>query len=94
MDFGAFPGKADTTKVITGQTAIASGSLVEAWMRPVDSADHSADEHTVEGIRLLARDIVAGTGFTIYAIEDSPVATPGNEGHLLYGVWNVNWAWV
>ncbi len=103
IDFGAFPGKADATVAVTGQTSIATGSLVEAWIRPVATADHSIDEHVVEKIRLVARDIVAGTGFTIHALEDSPTSVErrgprgediGNEGHRLYGQWTVNWAWV
>jgi hypothetical protein len=93
IDFGAFPGQTDATKQITGQTGIASGSLVEAWINPVDSADHSRDEHMYENIRVFAINIVAGTGFDIYAREDGP-DTVANEGHRLYGIYNVNWAWV
>ena len=45
LDFGAFPGKSDASVAVTGQAAIVAGSLVEAWIRPVDTADHTADEH-------------------------------------------------
>jgi hypothetical protein len=92
IDFGAFPGAADTSVAITGQTGIVSGSLVGAWIRPVVTADHSADEHRVEGLFVLADTIVAGTGFTIYGREDVP-DTVGNEGHRLYGLFTVAWAW-
>ncbi len=34
IDFGAFPGKSDTSVAITGQAAIIAGSLVEALIRP------------------------------------------------------------
>lgn len=101
LDFGSFPGSADASVAVTGQTSILAGSLVEAWIRPVASSDHTADEHMLEGIRLVAGNIVAGTGFTIYGFEDSPISEGdgrhfrgGNEGHRLYGQWNVNWAWV
>lgn len=65
LDFGAFPGKSDTSVAVTGQSGIVSGSLVEAWIRPVDSVDHSADEHRTETVKVMAGDILAGAGFTI-----------------------------
>jgi hypothetical protein len=88
LDFGAFPGKSDTSVAVTGQAAIASGSLVEAWIRPVATADHSADEHLVETLKVSAGNIVAGTGFTIYGLNSGQV---GNT--RLYGLWTTAWAW-
>ncbi len=67
VNFGAFPGATDTTATVTGQAGIIAGSLVEAWIRPADTADHLADEHWVEDVVIVAGTIVAGTGFTIYA---------------------------
>jgi len=69
VDFGAFPGAHEATAVVTGQAAIVAGSLVEAWLRPAATADHSVDEHNAEfpSIKVWAQDIVGGTGFTIYA---------------------------
>ncbi len=92
IDFGAFPGATDTTVTVTGQTAIAAGSLVEAWIRPVATADHTADEHWVEGPVITAGNIVAGTGFTIYGHIGEDAARP--QGSRLYGTWTVAWAWV
>lgn len=71
MNFGAFPGASDASVAVTGQTGIASGSLVEAWLLPAATADHTADEHLLETIKILAGNIVAGTGFTIYGINTS-----------------------
>jgi len=76
VDFGAFPGKTDTSVAVTGQAGIIAGSLVEAWLRPVDTADHTADEHMVEAIKVFAGNIVAATGFTIYAFIDSTLTEP------------------
>ena len=73
------------TATVTGQTAIVAGSLVEAWVRVAASADHTVDEHSVESLKIEAGNIVAGTGFTVYAL-----CTEGKT----YGVWNINWAWV
>ena len=106
INFGAFPGKSDASVVVTGQTGIVAGSLVEAWLRLADSADHLADEHWVETIRVAAGAIVAGTGFTIYARNGSQINegpqdnTDTNiknmlaaKGTRIYGVWSVDWAW-
>lgn len=76
IDFGAFPGKSDTSVAVTGQAAIVSGSLVEAWIRPVATADHSADEHMVETLKVFAGNIVAGTGFTIYGFNTNQINEP------------------
>jgi hypothetical protein len=76
LDFGAFPGASDTTLVITGQAGIVAGSLVEAWLLPASTADHTADEHWVETIKVMAGNIVAGTGFTIYGVNTNQVNEP------------------
>jgi hypothetical protein len=105
LDFGAFPGGSDASLVITGQSGIASGSLVEAYILPADTADHLADEHLVESIRVFAGKIVAGTGFTIFGRNDSQInETPlgivgdgrnagAGKGTRIYGKWNVAWVW-
>jgi len=105
LDFGAFPGKSDTSVAVTGQSGIVAGSLVEAWIRPVATADHLADEHLVENIKITAGNIIAGTGFTIYGFNTTPHFPGGDKidgnftvqpsnNTLLYGVWKVNWAWL
>lgn len=79
VDFGAFPGSSDTTATVTGQASIASGSLVEAWIMPTATSDHSADEHWVEPIKVMAGNVVAGTGFTIYALNTNQINEPLTE---------------
>ena len=84
LDFGAFPGSSDTSIAITGQTNITASSVVEAWLRPTLTEDHTADEHIVESIKLFAGNISAGVGFTIYGVNDShmnePVENAPNPG--------------
>lgn len=103
IDFGVFPGKTSASGSITGQSSILTTSLVEAWLVPSGTVDHTSDEHLAEGsnIRLQAGNIVAGTGFTIYA---NALDNPGTgisdgagriqkDGYLLYGLWSVAWVW-
>ena len=91
IDFGAFPGKSDTSLAVTGQTGIAAGSIIEVSLTPVATADHTADEHLVETLRVFAGSIVAGTGFTIYGVNDAQAF--GVDGTRIWGKWTVNWQW-
>lgn len=76
LDFGAFPGKSDASVAVTGQTGILAGSLVGAWLQPAATADHTADEHLVETLKIVAGSIVPGVGFTIYALNTSQLNEP------------------
>ena len=87
LDFGAFPGSSDTSVAVTGQTGITTSSFVEAWLVPTATADHSADEHIVETIKVIAGNIVNGTGFTIYGVNTG-------DNSRIYGSWSVSWVWV
>ena len=87
LDFGAYPGSTHATLAVAS-AAIASGSLPEAFIYPLASADHSADEHMVENVEVCARDVVAGVGFTLHGTMSG-----GNVGYIV-GKWTVGWAWV
>lgn len=86
LDFGAYPGSADTSVAVTGQSTILAGSALEAYISPAATVEHSSDEHWVDPPHVAAGDIVAGTGFTIYG------RTTGK--HYKYGRYNVGWVWV
>jgi hypothetical protein len=75
INFGAFPGASDTS-VAVASAAILAGSLVEAWIFPVATADHTVDEHMVETLKVFAANIVAGVGFTIYGFNTSEIFEP------------------
>jgi hypothetical protein len=81
LHFGAFPGSSDAFVAVTGQAGIVAGSLVEAWLLPQQTADHTADEHLLETLRVMAGNIVAGVGFTVFGVNTSqlnePLETPG-----------------
>jgi hypothetical protein len=85
LDFGAFPGDVNITQTVTGQADIVSGSVVEVYIEPKDTADHTIDEHIIEAPRVFAGLISVGVGFSIYgmALDDRA-----------YGLWNVRWVWV
>lgn len=100
VDFGS--GKSDATLVITGQSGIVAGSKVSAWVVAKATTDHSADEHWLETISVMAGNIVAGTGFTIYAKNTNMLNEPvenynrggkGGKGTLLYGKFTVQATW-
>ena len=103
VNFGAFPGTGDASIAVTGQAGILAGSLVEAWIMPTATADHSVDEHWVDPPRVVAGNIVPGTGFTIYATarDDNKYPTQPTTGqrrefyntNALYGQWTVAWVW-
>lgn len=76
LDFGAFPGASDASVTVTGQAGIIAGSLVEAWIRPVDTVDHLAEEHMLETFKVFAHTIVPGTGFTISGFNTSEISEP------------------
>ena len=84
VDFGSTPGNLASV-VVTGQTAILAGSLVEAMMMASSTADHNVDEHIIAPIRLVCGAVSAGVGFTIYASSTEVTFT---------GTWSVKWVWV
>jgi hypothetical protein len=93
LNFGSFPGASDASLAITGQAGILAGSLVEAWLFPAATADHSADEHLAESIEIMVGAIVPGTGFTIFGFNFNPLSDPKGLATLLYGQWSVAWVW-
>lgn len=106
VDFGAYPADPIATAVIAGETGILSGSVVQAWIYPTDTADHTLDEHLLVNMKVRAHSIVAGDGFTITAYfegsgiqglgKGSPVRRgnyPALVGESTYGEWSVAWRW-
>jgi len=86
IDFGAFPGKNETSVAVTGQTTISATSKVEAWIMGDDtSTSHTAADHKYAPLfmSLTCGTPTAGTGFTIY----------GRSQHKMQGTWSVRWVW-
>lgn len=87
LDFGAFPGSSHTTVPVTAAGFVGATSLAEAWVLPLQTTDHSPDEHVVESLRVMASDRVDG-GFTIHGVNSGSLGET-----LLYGTFSVGWAW-
>lgn len=76
VQMGAFPGTPQGSLVVTGLPLIQAGSLVYCWLTPIDTVDHTADEHLVEPLVAIAKDVIAGTGFTIFLQNTSTQFPP------------------
>lgn len=74
IDFGS--GSPMATVDVTGQAALLADSLVYCWIHPVATDDHTAEEHMVESIKVMAIDIVAGDRFTIWGFCPDPAIAP------------------
>lgn len=85
IDFGPFPGTSNTSLSVSGQPRIGSTSILNAWVMPASTTDHTSDEHQFETLRVTAGAIIPGSGFTIYGINT------GNQDTRLYGKWSVGW---
>lgn len=92
VDFGEFPGSSNTEIVITGQDSISSDSIVKAFLLAKDTDDHTAIEHAFESLDVVAGNIVAGEGFTIY-VKDSSVVLNTDKHPMPYGKWSIAWEW-
>lgn len=92
LDFGVFPGASDAV-VDTAATGVISTSLVEAWVLPVATADHTVDEHMVETIRVTGQYLSDGNirirGVNTNAVlppeEPIPAAHPGRGTQINQG---------
>lgn len=85
IDFGSAPGSTYAEAVVTGETAISLTSSAEAFMMAEASSDHVLGSQIAAAglITLTCGEIVAGTGFTIYAVSDQK----------LNGKFKVRWIW-
>jgi hypothetical protein len=80
LDFGA--GAKTATVVVTGIASTQPTSKIMVAMRVEATANHSSDDLLVDPIRVLVKDLVNCTGFTIYGEMDNASAN---------GVFKVDW---
>lgn len=82
INFGG-AGATVTSVVVTGQP-VQLTSAIAVNLLAMPTIDHSIDEHVVEEIDVIAGNIVAGVGFTIYA---------RTRNRSLRGTYSVAWRW-
>lgn len=74
LDFGSGKGDYSASTVVTGQTWVTSSSSIIATA--IDyTGNNSAEDAAVDGVTFAIGDLVAGTGFTVYAA--SPFGSVG-----------------
>lgn len=87
LDFGTVPGANTTSVNVIGQTNILLTSTVHVFLMSDTTVSgatgHNVEEHKLVPLRLSAGNIVAGTGFTIYADTD----------WRLTSTFQVRWSW-
>ena len=74
IDFGQGPAELQNTSVtVVGQTSIAAGAIVDAWLSDGPTVDHGEDEHRMASTAMgfTCGAIVPGVGFTIYATSQA-----------------------
>lgn len=99
INFGAFPGSVEASADVTGQTGLVATSRLDAWVMPIATADHSADEHLIEELRVRAVFKVNGTLTVIGMIEREVIDRvsingQGPQRRRLHGAYSVGWVWV
>lgn len=80
LDFGT--GAKTSEVVVTGVADVTLDSIVILTLRVEATVEHTTDDLLVDPIRLLVKDYIAGTGFTIYGEMDNAEAN---------GTYNINW---
>jgi hypothetical protein len=80
LDFGS--GNVSAEVVVTGVTKALTTSNVLCQLKVEATAEHPVDDLLIDPIRLLVKDLVSGTGFTIYGHMDNARAN---------GTYKVQW---
>lgn len=74
LDFGAFPGSS-VAYVDVAAPGVVAGSAVEAWIRPVATADHTDTDHVAAAMKVVGQYLSDGN-LRIYGINDNDVIPP------------------
>lgn len=80
LDFGTSNKIAEV--VVTGVTEALATSVVMSQMRVEATVEHTVDDLQVDPIRVLVKDLVVGTGFTLFGAMDN---APAN------GTYKIDW---
>lgn len=107
IDFGAFPGTNFASVTVAAADIAVPAAVIDAWVTPIATVDHSADEHLMDP-PLVVSAVISGSNIVITGVpsgRDLPVppGTPfgntansqqptGNRQFTPYGKWSVSWA--
>jgi hypothetical protein len=80
MNFGASNKVAEV--IVTGVSLAKTTSIVMSQMRVEATAEHPVDDLQIDPIRVLVKDLVVGTGFTLFGAMDN---APAN------GTYKIDW---
>jgi hypothetical protein len=106
ISFGAFPGSSSATTTIIAGAAADPNAAIDAWVTPIATADHSAEEHAGDPPLVVAAVVSGGnivingypSGRDLFVPAQTPfVNTPsqmpiGMQQVMPYGAWSVAWA--
>lgn len=81
LDFGAFPGS-NVAYVDVATPGVISTSAVEAWIRPVATADHTDTDHVAAPMKVVGQYVSDGN-IRIYGINLNDVMPPLEPQQLL-----------
>ena len=74
LNFGSFPGTSHATVDVVAAGVVAT-SLIEAWLLPIATAEHTADEHMAETLRVSAAYVSDGN-FRVHGFNTNQIVTP------------------
>lgn len=91
IDFGSFPGVSHIETTF-GANGVRTTDNPTAWLVPIATADHTADEHMVEPIRVIASCETDDLLTFRALVENAPAGgTVNNNTPTAYGLWTVAW---
>lgn len=107
LDFGSFPGSVSATVTVAATDPFDPNAEIDAWVIPVATADHTADEHIADPPRVQAAIsgstiVISGfaSGRDLPVPNQTPFGNPALSSQMLigsrqltpYGKWSVAWA--
>jgi hypothetical protein len=91
IDFGAFPGSDWAQTLVPAVDAGDPNAIVDAWILPAATADHSIDEHIADAPQVSG--YADGNGNVVITGVPRPgLTSPIPPDPMPYGKWNVAWA--
>ena len=101
LDFGVFPGSSVATVDVSAAGVVVT-SAVEAWIRPVATADHTDADHVAAPMKVVGQ-YLSNDNIRIYGINTNNVTPPWElqptgyfnqqPAPMFVGQFSVFWVW-